>query len=246
MLATAFEPIGELFTKVFTGAFNLLDKLGLGMGKFSGQVSPIREFGRAIGRFITMPFQIAGWALTAFATILRGLIAVATKVTEAFYSFGYAVVNSFLTAYQAGKNMWDWFLSIPDLFVNWGTNFVNSIMTGITNAWGGLKSLLARLISTLPGGELLLSALGADKGYNKPLQSTSLATKESAPMLPNSETQAIMQANAANKAVAATPLVIDKSTITEIQRNTKITVELDGENIAKKVNERNELADARR
>lgn len=81
-----------------------------------------------------------------------------------FSGIGSAIVSAFSVAWEYIKGFISWYFSLPATFLGWGVSAVGAIWQGISSSWEWLKQQLIGLISTLPGGSILLDMFGGGEG----------------------------------------------------------------------------------
>lgn len=231
----ALAPLGELFGDVFGMLANIVGELGLSIGKASGEVSGFRKAGEIAGKVLMWPFQALGWVLTAIARTLQGLVYGFTVVARAALSFGGLIVGAFMAARNGATAFFDYVGSLPSMVYDIGVKFVQGIHNGILAGWANLKTSLLSLIGDLPGGSMILEALGVG---------SSASVESAAAGAVNAAAEGTSQFAAAS--AGGTNTVRETNTTTrEIVGNINLVAEIDGETVARKVTERQSLEDSR-
>lgn len=266
MFGSMVEVMGEVWgvVKEMFGGINaafdevteVLDSLGLGLGKTSSALEIFRFIGKMLAGLITVTLVpliavlTVGWVALRTAAVLavagfRLIVAAGASVANFFIG----LTNDIMMIVEWIGKLWDsmdglgdsfveWFDNLPDAMYNVGSAIVGAISEGISSAWDMLVYKLITLIADLPfAGEIMdffgiggpsgkLSVTGAGAGSHVP-QSIGRTI---------ADTKA-MQAN--NK-----PAVIDK-TVTNTE-SVQVNMVMDGDVIAKNLITREQLDHDRR
>lgn len=112
--------------------------------------------------------EVLAWIGNGFLSFMSWLSGVPAMIFNFWLSLPQRMLGIFLAIINFGVQLFtsfvNWLFSLPERFVEWGVNLVTSIYNGIMSAWEWLKSELIGLIAELPGGSIVLDALGIDTG----------------------------------------------------------------------------------
>lgn len=222
----SLKPLGEAFGNLFSTIGDLVSPIFDMIGGFMGADSAVSSWTDA-GMFlidaVLTPMKIA---IDIIAGALQGVIWVITNV-----------VNAFSWLIGSVKDLFTGNKTITEI----GLEFAMGIWNGLTSVLSGLGEFLLGLIRDLPFGDKILDFFGVggngDAANQNITQDADAAADIAAKGLPET---------IANTKVAANqPSIVDKSTTnTEVKQITTV-IEMDGDEIARKVQEKDKLENAR-
>ncbi|GAB4493399.1 MAG: hypothetical protein OHK0045_22850 [Raineya sp.] len=258
----AFQPLIKLFFQLFPA----LNKNTSGLsawanaGKYLGYIIS----GVLIAGIVSLTFALGSFAVALLAATwpILAIIAAVWAVIWVFNNWGaimdwfaglWSSFTNFLTEvwtssleyllsvwsnfttylYDLWSEFVDWIFGIPEKFIDWGANMIESIKQGILNAWEAFKQWFLDKIMEIPGVALALELMSGDMQVSGAAQSDKGISSERLSSLGEvaSKQKAMMLANS----------VQYNNTITEkISEPINISLNIDGEQITKVVNGKNE------
>ena len=164
----------QMLGKVASAIWNVLQPIFGSIGNLIGTVAIIIGV-VLVGAVIAWTASMIGAAIATLAAtwpilLIIGIIIALVYVIQNFGKIWDWVVEKFKAGWhsmvEAGKSIFMefivWLGGLGIQFFNWGVSLVQSIGDGIISAWEWLKGEMLSLIADLPGGKILLSALGID------------------------------------------------------------------------------------
>lgn len=164
--------------------------------------------------------------------------------------------NMMVEILRYGFNIFvDWFMALPDRFINWGAEMVQNIKNGLLGEWDAFVKMLEGLIQALPGGQFIIDAITNPSGLQPSLQPIgNVQPIYGGPGVDDYTTQPgnplgdISRLVGRQKAQQQLPpenrnTVIEKS---HTERVENVTLQIDGQTVANIINEINETNQNRR
>ena len=240
--------VGRLILDMVNSVFDLLNEMGFSFTKLGGDIDTFILIGQVmaaimtglfIAAIIAVTIATASWAIATIAAtwpilaIIAAIIAVILIIANwgaiaDWFSGVWSDTFDFITV--KFKDFIEWFTGMKDIFFDWGSGIVNSIREGIASQWDSLMSWFLELVTSFPGGTLLLNTLGVDIPGSEGISTTTDFNPDAISPIG----AAVAGVSAAN-AEAQQPFIIDNTTNTETIKS--IAVFLDGRKIRTRIEE---------
>jgi hypothetical protein len=242
------EPAMDELKKAFQSVFTAFDPLFNAFSKIIGVI--MNQFGNATSE--TFEWADAGIGLAEVFSwvinLLTGGLKVVAVVIEVVSGAVGALVVSFADTFQnimgLIQQFREGFISLPELLLSIGQEMVGALWKGIANSWQFLADNFANLIAKLPFGKQLLDFAGINIGGSMIDNASAPAEAVSGTMTDGSLTNAsqsildnTINQNAQRLQVGSEPPKVSNQITVQ---PTPVTLMLDGEVLAKNINERNE------
>lgn len=167
--------------------------------------------------------------------------ALGSAIADSFMGGIYELRDAFGGVFTSITNMFfdilSFYINLPMMFFEIGSNIVSAIMQGIQGDWSSLVQMLTGLLLMLPGGELIYNALGGNSNVEPNANTSGMQNPK-----------AIGQTMAEQKALQAEmnqPTVFDKSTNSVQTETVQVNLNVDGDIFTEVVNRKNALSQSR-